>query len=203
MKEWGNAEVFRLAFGVLTKRYSAQQLQISPDSLKRLYIDSTMVKCTSAIDGVGPNHYDRMRRATKISIICDDNMVPLSSTFYDANVADNNTIEESLYDMPKFSVDCRHTNYLIADKGYKSKIHIRRTMLRTLRVHLVTPRKINEKKRLSALHSKLLTGRSKIENLFCRLDKFGKLQFRRERLLANYKHFHFLALAVLVSERLK
>ena len=67
-----------------------------------------MIKNINGTDIIGWNHYDRYRKATKLSIICqprglktlsescDNNNILISSTFYPANIHDTKTIESSI-----------------------------------------------------------------------------------------------------------
>jgi hypothetical protein len=55
-----------------------------------------MIKNNAGVDGTCYNHFDRNRKATKQSIICDQNHVPSSCSFYPANVSDVKTIIEQL-----------------------------------------------------------------------------------------------------------
>ena len=55
-----------------------------------------MIKNIRGSDCIGRNHFDRNRFATKLSIVCDQNGIPVSSSFYQANVHDTKTLEQSI-----------------------------------------------------------------------------------------------------------
>ena len=59
-----------------------------------------MIKNMNGTECLGSNHYDKGRKAVKLSIICDNNKVPLSVSFYKANEYDVNTIDNSIKDIP-------------------------------------------------------------------------------------------------------
>ena len=122
--KWTNKGIFDKAWTELLKLYSVERLSENSKWFKDLYIDSTMVKNIGGTDCVGKNPTDRGRLGTKTSIICDDNLVPLSCTHYGANVADINTLLGSFDEIKcQIKIDHRCTVNLIGDKGYVSEPH--------------------------------------------------------------------------------
>ena len=87
--------LFEIIWADLLGQYSLSQLSNNPRWFKDIYLDSSQVKNIAGADCVGRNPTDRGRNGTKISVICDDNIVPLSMTFYGSNEADSNTTLES------------------------------------------------------------------------------------------------------------
>jgi transposase len=156
-----------------------------------------MIKNVSGVDSLGRNPTDRGRMATKMSMICDTAMVPVSCTFYGANIADVTTAEKSVDAINcRIKNDMRYTNVLIGDKGYVSKQLAQALNLKKIR--LLTPKKKNstDRKRMSEKNRSMLKRRHRIENTFCRFDKFKRLHCRVDRHLCNYIALNQLAMII-------
>jgi hypothetical protein len=129
----------------MLNKYSHEQLSDDPRHFRHLFIDSTMIKNISGCDCVGRNPSDRGRLATKISIICDKNMIPVSCTEWPANVSDIKTLEKSVNNMScPIKKDNRFKNYVIGDKGYVSKALTE--LLAKSKIIKLTPHRKNSKK---------------------------------------------------------
>ena len=154
-----------------------------------------MIKNINDTDMTERNHYDIYRKATKISIICDNNNIPISSKFYPANIHDTKTIESSI-DNIKCSIrkNNRLHNYLIGDKGYIINKTNRIKLNNKYKINLITPHIKNQQDKLRKYFNNKLKTRYKIEHVFCSLDKFERLRFRYDRYLKFYESFHFFAL---------
>jgi transposase len=205
---WTNASVFESGWKTLLEMYSTQQLEKNVNWFKDIYIDSTMVKNICGRDFLGPNPTDRGRLGSKISSICDNNQVPLSCTFYGANVGDSTTTMESFESIPtecRLRIDRRTTINLIGDKGYISSADKNR--LRRSRVNLTTPYKKDSRESriphsMSDKTKLKLKNRHHIENIFCRMDKFKRIIIRQEQLMLYYSGWNFLACALVTAAHL-
>jgi len=200
---WKNQGIFETVWKELLNLYSSKLLSTYPNWFKDIYIDSTMIKNVAGIDCVGKNPTDRGRLGTKVSIICDDNFVPLSYVPYGANIADSKTILET-YDAIScdIRIDNRYTNNLIGDKGYIAETE--KIILQSVRTTLLTPFKVNAVKNsyLSFEERKRLYKRHKIENVFCRMDKFRRLFYRSDRYISSFSSWHYIAMSIMTIEGL-
>ena len=200
---WRRLNVFKTVWKELLELYSKKQLDSHPKWFKDIYIDSTLIKNVNGTDCVGRNPTDRGRLGTKVSIICDDNFVPISYSHYGANVADSTTILES-YDFIecKIKIDNRNTINLIGDKGYIAGAE--EEILKSVRTNLLTPFKVNAVKTqyLSLEQRKRLYKRHKIENVFCRMDKFRRIFYRHDRFVSSFASWHYLAMTIMTMEGL-
>ncbi len=59
------------------------------------------------------------------------------------------------------------------------------------------------KPKLSVQQKGALHRRHRVENFFCRLDKFKRLLVRHDRCISSFQSFHFLAFAVIMSRQLE
>lgn len=202
-RNWINNGIFESLWNQLTESYCSDSLKKDASCFKILFIDSTMIKNINGSDMLGRNHFDRNRLATKMSVVCDQNKVPLSATFYQANNHDASTIESSLEAIPfKIHRNKKYHSILVGDKGYISKKEKKDHLKNTYRITLVTPFRKNQKGSLSSKESSFLKDRFKIEHLFCRLDKFARLRFRYERHIDTYKALNFIAMSSITFSKL-
>jgi hypothetical protein len=213
--KWRRLNVFKIAWEELLELYANKQLDAHPKWFKDIYIDSTLIKNVNGTDCVGKNPCDRGRLGTKVSVICDDNFVPISYSHYGANVADSKTMLES-YDAIacKLKIDDRCTNNLIGDKGYIAAVE--EEILKSVGTNLLTlrlrcsaakqrPFKVNaalKTQYLSLEQRKKLYKRHKIENVFCRMDKFRRIFYRNDRFISSFANWHYLAMCIMTMEGL-
>jgi transposase len=200
---WKRDNVFDKIWKDCLTIYSREQFVKNKDWANILIIDSTMIKNNAGVDGTGYNHFDRNRQATKQSIICDENQVPLSCSFYPANISDVKTIIKSIEQLNgKLRLNDSKCTSIIGDKGYLIKQADQDDILNRYNVKLLAQPRQNMKKQLSKEDSSKFNNRSRIENLFCRLDKFARLRSRFDRKLDNYETFNFMAMIILTIKKL-
>ena len=144
--KWMRLGVFKRVCKELQDEYSSMRLQEDCNWFKELYIDTTMMKNVGGCDGLGKNPSDRGRLATKLSVICDNNEVPISSTFFPANRNDVTTVYDSVAAIScNFKVDGRMVTTLVGDKAYISKPVSE--ILRMMNVRMIAPLKNNARKK--------------------------------------------------------
>ena len=93
----------------------------------------------------------------------------------------------------------RYINVIVADKGYVSQGLMRD--LANVGMGLLTPSKLRMRRRLpmSKNQKASLKCRHKVENFFCRLDKFKKIYCRHEKSIKAYRALTALAMAILLA----
>jgi transposase len=197
---WTKKGIFEKIWKELLGIYSSERLNENPKWFKDIYIDSTLVKNIGGTDRVGKNPTDRGRLGTKTSVICDDNLVPISCTHYGANFSDIKTLLYSFDAINcQIKIDHRSTVNLIGDKGYIAEAE--KEILKSVEINLLTPIKKNSKNLyMSDKEKKRLKKRRKIENTFCRMDKFRKIQLRRDRFIKYFESWNFLACVIMTME---
>lgn len=200
---WSKTQVLAKVWAHLLDEYTQLQMRSCPTFFRTLFIDASMVSNHHGVDGTGYNHYDRNRQGTKLSIICDMCEVPLAIVFAPANVHDKRLVLETIEAIASpIRVNNRHTHDLIGDRGYIMATAERNSFLTNHRMRIVTELKKNMRRKVRSADREKLRIRSKIEHVFCRLDKFRRIRYRDECRLSNFKSFHFLALAIIVVKKL-
>lgn len=200
---WMRLGVFERVWKDLLSYYSSRKLQSNYKWFKELFIDTTMVKNIGGCDCLGKNPSDRGRLATKISVICDSDEVPISCSFFPANQQDITTVVETVSNIAcKTKTDGRMVLTIAGDKAYVSK-HVSKA-LESNNIRMVAPLKRNSlRKPHKNSDIDMFRNRWKIEHVFCRLDKFRRIQTRHDKRLAAYAAFNYLAMAVIVDRKLK
>jgi transposase len=215
-KYWVKLNIFNKIWNYILQEYTNKQLLKDKLHFKTLFIDSTMVRNHLGYQCIGRNYQDRFRNATKISIICDNNKIPLCSLYYPGNIHDSITIEDSLNSLNNILInDKRYHSTLVADKGYIIDKEKRNNLLNNFKIKLLTPYRnkskkqkkkenkkekkiIKDKKQIKMNDKYLLSIRYKIENVFNRLDQYKRIKYREDRLLNTFIAFNELAMTSII-----
>ncbi len=162
-----------------------------------------MIKNYKGIDCKGRNHYDRNRQATKISIICDQNKVPVSVSFYGANIHDTKTIDESIKNINQnIFTDKRRVINIVGDKGYIINDGHKKIIYNRHKINIVTPYRKNQNKKNTKYERQILKDRYKVEHLFNDLDKFKYIKDRQNKYIKYYESFVYLALLIKFNDKI-
>ena len=139
---WMCLGVFKRVWSYMLEYYSNRKLETDHKWFKELFIDSTMIKNIGGVDGLGKNPSDRGRMATKLSVICDWDEVPISCSFYPANQNDITTVMQTVDKIAcKIKQDNRSVVTIAGDKAYTSK-HVAE-VLRGKNIRLIAPVRCN------------------------------------------------------------
>lgn len=198
---WKSHGVFEAAWKELLKLYSRKRLKENAEWFNTLFIDCSYIKNVAGRDLLGKNPSDRGRNAMKMSVICDRNSVPISTTFYPGNRNDSTTEKDSIE-----AIACKirkRKNQIVTitgDKAYVGKTNRHGNS----GVRMISPPKKNAKNSYRSDEDKIrLTERNKIEHVFCWQDKFRRLILQQEKTSKSYIAFNFIALSIIVANRLK
>jgi hypothetical protein len=201
-KLWTNEDIFLDLWKQLVIDYQSNMLKIDSKWFQNMFIDSTMIKNIQGCDCLGKNHFDRNRLATKVSLIIDKQSIPISCSFYPANQHDATTIDNSINNVIG-QIKRRKSKLihnLVGDKGYivNKQNKVKRYQYHV--INMVTSHRKNQKQKVTTKEKILLQSRYIIENVFCRLKKFNRIAFRRDRSIDTYKSFFYLGLVILTLE---
>ena len=196
-KEWSNIGIFELAFQIVLKTLYSLGLIPSKD-IDLLSIDSSMIKNNRGCDGIGPNHYDRYRNATKVSVVVTNKGIPLGFSFSSANVHDTKLVENNLDNVKISIVGSR----LLADKGYNSK-NLKKQLKQQYKLNLIYPlKKKQENKYFTDEELAQLKGRTIVENFFAWMKSFRRLLIRYDTFLNSYASFCYLGAIDIICNKL-
>ena len=190
---WVASGIFERVWQVLLTRYSDRRLATDARWFHDLFIDTTMIKNVGGVDGLGRNPTDRGRLATKMGAIVDAAGIPVAVQFFTANRNDVTTamdtvaaIQCPIQPTGLLGPDRRYKHTIVGDKGYVSK-HLQWALSQS-GTRMLTPRKKNNRSKRTMHYDdrQRLRKRHKVENFFCRLDKFKRLHCRHDKTLASF-----------------
>jgi hypothetical protein len=134
-----------------------------------------------------------------LSVICDQNKIPLGISYLDTNLNKTKTgkhtfiheikgLQKTLNTIP-INVKPYVKVNLIGDKGYISSENFK---VFGRNVKLITPKRKNQKTKNTKIQMKILLQRHKIENFFVPLKRKDRISFRKERRINNYMSFVYI-----------
>jgi hypothetical protein len=191
--KWNKLNIFKDMYIKLLNNYSIT------NSFKKLYIDSTTIQnLCGFIDNTSYDGYKiPNKRSVKLTVICNENKIPVAHLFSPSNIHDSKLIEPTIKNikMPIKGSD----NYpikLIGDKGYISSA-TNRYKLKIKKIQLITPLRKNYIKKPSNYNKnkKLFSKRIVIEHLFNTIKRtskrLSKIMDRKEEILDAWLYMIF------------
>lgn len=146
-QQWVKLSIFKTFSDMITNKYIEEQLCQNPLHFKQLYIDASLIKNRRGHDSIGFNFFDRNRKASKVSIICDNNEIPLASIFTPGNVHDSQSIEACVKELQpeRLRINNRFSHVLIGDTGYVKNKEFKKGLFNKYRVTLIHTNRVNQK----------------------------------------------------------
>lgn len=189
--KWTKLGIFELAYEKLLIKH----VYIKKEQEINLIIDSTLINNKTGSEHVtyGPNP---KKKISKTSFICNDKQQIINATFHKGKEHDIKTIECGLEKMKDYLKN-KKVN-LIGDKGYVSKKL--KEQLQTKNICLITPKKKNQKGKNTEKERSLLKIRYVVENVIQRIKNFNRISVRRDRTIASYKSFTYLAMIIIFKK---
>ena len=200
---------FQKSWTSVIRRYVERENRGRSKQFQNLYIDTTFIKNIGGHDCLGRNPTDRGRKATKLSVICDENRViigchasPCSS---DVKLVDD-TLDSIPFDLHRLRRNRRsriRQTYLIADKAYSS--YALSDRMETRNIRLIVSKKKNSKRFVNKFSStasarKKLAKRCTVEHCFGSMKRFKRIARREDRLCQSYMTFFHLGLLIRTIE---
>ena len=185
---WSKHNIFQISYEHLLHLYSNQRSLKAP--INQFFTDTTFIKNIFGINCLGPSPVDRGRKATKLSVVCDNLGVVHSLTFHPGNKNDSCLLHHTLGAMK--SSKLKHKS-LCADKGYDTTRC--RDFLRITGMHDCI------------MHKKLSNSSCKkrmiVENVFAWLDNSRRLIVRYDKKIQTYRSFTYLSLFLTLARRME
>ena len=196
--KWVKLGVFHLSYKMLLDIYSEFKLDFND-----LYIDSSHIKNYMGCETVGCNHYDRFRKATKVSIIVDDIGIPIGITLDKSSVHD---IKLTVPTLEEISIPIDTTQYIIADKGYVST-ELKNKLANKYKLELIVPRK-KKKNTIGKIRGRKpkneykLNNRFVVERTFSWFKHYTRLFRRKDKKRINFESFIFFGASNIISSKI-
>jgi len=166
-----------------------------------LLTDTTLISNKLGIDKIGYNPQNPKHKVSKISLITDDNGIPLMADIYNGSSYDSKILDNQLDSfISKFPMLLNNNNIILGDAGYDSKKLKDKVANNKIGLLLTArnKRNIKDKNKLDALkltdnEKKLMKKRIKVEHINAQLKQYKRLSIRYDKLSVNYSVFIHLA----------
>jgi hypothetical protein len=181
---WRDKGIFDLAYQEMAQKYSKNR------TFKLLFIDSTCIQNMNCSDNNDNKYYYKIKskRQVKVSIICNNNNIPVSYEIHNPRNHDSTMIKPLI---DKLTINLKNNTNLVGDKGYicKKKKYMKKGKVINL---IVEPRK-NQKKIMNDKEKKIYKLRYKVEQTFSHLKRSYKhISMINDRKLNNFKTFFLI-----------
>ena len=172
--------------------------------LKHQYTDTSVIANKYGCDKVGRNKYYKNKKITKLSIITDEQGIPISVKLDAGNIHDSKIMTEQLNDKHCHLIKVLQprNKIMMADKGYDSKPL--KKLLKENGYTTIIPqnrRNIKDKKKIHKMRpqeKRLYRKRIRVENTFMKLKKNRRLDVRYDKMVKMYEGFVFLGMIDMV-----
>jgi len=199
--KWSNDNIFEDAFNIFIKSKYFKISQVKKNKKINLFVDVSKIINKLGSEGVTINCENKKKNITPLTMICDQNKLPLcvcnveiNRIIYNKRKTAKHEIKNVQRTLDKIEIkvkDYMEIN-LIGDRGYitSEKFNV---MNKTLPI--ITPKRKNQKKKiLSDKDNLLLKERHKIENVFALININHRVMVRRDKNIKNYFSFVYMAM---------
>lgn len=198
-KNWTDLGLFNLSWTIMLEIYKTFKLDFND-----LFIDASHIKNSKGVDLTGSNHYDRFRKATKLSIITDDLGVPIGIHLDKSNKHDISLVHQTIESIP---IDISNFEYLIGDKGYCSK-DLKNQIADKYKIKLITvrKRKRNQKGKIRGRKPKnyhKTKDRFIVEHSFAWFKNYRRLSLRKDKQSINFKSFVYFGASCIIARKIE
>jgi len=190
-------KIFESTYNKLLNKY----LSKSKNKITQIYTDTSTFYNKYNIDKVERNKYFKNKKVMKLSLITEQNGIPLNVDLYKGNHNDAHILKEQLTKLNTTNFDKKNTIFM-ADAGYDS--NKLREKLNELFYKSIIPfnkRNTKDKNKIKILtdeEKKLYKSRINIENTFLKIKKNRRLEIVYEKKSENFLSLLYLSLIKLV-----
>ena len=199
--KWTKDKIFEDAFYKFIRNKYFKISQIKKHKKLKLFIDVTKIVNKLGNEGVVIHCENKKKNITPISMICDQNKLPLCISNVDINRSIYNKRKTAKHEIKNVQktlnkIDIKVKDYidvnLIGDRGY---ITSEKFNVMDRRLPIITPKRRNQKNKIITDKEKLLLlERYKIENVFALVNKNNRVMVRRDKNINNYFSFMYMAM---------
>jgi len=191
--KWRDDHIFIAAYKIILKEYTKQRI------IKELFIDSTIIENANCCELIDKYYKVKTKNQFKISVICDNNRVPLSYAISNPKPHDVTFVKPLIENL-----DChlKKDTFVVGDKGYITNDPIIKQ--KNIKITIVAPKRKNQKKVFDSHNEYLLNKRYKIEQLFSHLKRtYRRLKYCYDRYIKNYETFLIMGITCQIIRSVK
>lgn len=179
--KWSKKSLFERAYNHLLQLYLNKYSRMR----ENVITDCSFIKSIYGRDCVGPSPVDRGRKATKLSVVTDEQGVVLAATFHKGNKHDSKAFLHTITQAQHIHSAVRGKTFF-ADRAYDTKACD--SVIERLQMTNACARR-RQRKEL-----RFPKVRNRVEHVFAWLDQFRRIIVRYDKSILQHKSFTFLAL---------
>ena len=196
--KWTKDNVFEQAFYKFINDKYFKISKVKKDKNINLFIDVTKIANSLGSEGIAINGEYKKKNVTHLTVICDQNKLPLSVSCLAINKTIYNGRKTSVHEIKSVqntlnNIDLSIKDYinlnLIGDRGYISQEKFK---IMGRKLNTITPKRKNQHIKNTHKEKKLLKNRHIIENLFATIKSNNRLMLRKDKKLNNYLSFLYM-----------
>jgi hypothetical protein len=206
-KKLSKYNIFKDTYSDLLKLYF---YKTPSKKLKIIDTDTTVISNKNGSEKVGKNKLYKNKKVTKLSVITDNNKIPILANIYSGNIYDSKILLDQLQNN-QFIINnilIKKIKFIVADKGYDSK-QLKEFIKNKYNSILITPQNRRNIKNpllirsLTPEYKKMYNNRVKIENFFGTLKRsFKRITERYDKKSYIFESFIFFAFCNLIIKHL-
>ena len=207
---WAKDNIFEDAYIHFMNNNYFKLSNVRKNRKLNLFIDVTKINNKYGSEYIGINNEYKKKNVTALTVICDDNKLPLAVSYMAINKnktkAGNNTIRHDIKGVQPTlnNIPINLKKYikinLIGDKGYITQ---KKYKVFNRKVKMTCPKRKNQKTKNTKTEKIMLKDRHKIENLFASIKNYNRISLRRDKHIKNYMSFVYVGLMKYISNKLK
>jgi hypothetical protein len=196
--KWTKDNVFEEAFYKFINSKYFKISKVKKDKNINLFIDVTKIANHLGSEGIAINGEYKKKNVTNLTIICDQNKLPLSVSCLATNKIIYNGRKTSVHEIKNVQNTLNNINLpikdyinlnLIGDRGYISQEKFK---IMGRKLNTITPKRKNQHTKNTNKEKNLLKNRHIIENLFATIKSNNRLIIRKDKKLNNYLSFLYM-----------
>jgi hypothetical protein len=198
--KWTKDGIFNTAFDIFVKNNYFKLNKIRNNRRITMFIDATKINNLRGREGITMNNEYRKKNITPLTLICDDNKLPIAlSTIKHNKVYRNGRktshheitgVQDALDTIP-FDIPSYVKIDIIGDKGYLTSDNFH---IKNRKVSIIAPKRKNQKVKNTGKELMMLNKRSKVEHVFATLKSNHRVYVRSETKLNHFYSFVYLTI---------
>lgn len=160
------------------------------------FIDSSAIRNLKGEDLTGYNYKFKSKKSTKMTILVNEQGIPVSVHFSNSTVHDVKLVQPTIKNA---GIPLSRIKRIGGDKGYQSK-GIREELVKSDISYIYVPKR-SEKTQLSASDQIFLSRRWVVERTFGWIYQYRRIVNRYERRIENYRSFVLLAISNIIANK--
>ena len=200
--KWSKDNIFEEAFNNFINDKYFKISKVKKDKKINLFIDATKIVNKLGSEGISIDCENKKKNVTSLTVICDQNKLPLSVRPIDINRKIYNNRSTSKHEinnvqktLDKINLKSNLKDYIAVNlTGDKAYITQKKYKFNNRELKMTTPKRKNQKIKNTPKEKELLKDRHNIENVFAYIKKNNRTMVRKDKKLHNYLSFIYMTM---------